>query len=104
MAVAIAAEVPDINSQIAIHGARSPFYVLFDEQGNMLESLANPFTKVERGVALQAASFLAAKDVTLLVAGGFGPKFVDELDRRSIKYTQKEGQVTDVVSELFARS
>ena len=31
MTIAIAATAPELDGQIAMHGARAPFYLLFDE-------------------------------------------------------------------------
>jgi hypothetical protein len=55
MKIAIAAMTPDVDFLIAKYGARAPFYLLFDEQGEMLEVVCNPFAGVDRGAAPQAA-------------------------------------------------
>jgi predicted Fe-Mo cluster-binding NifX family protein len=101
MIIAIAAMAPEVDTQIAIHSARAPYFLLFDERGNMLEVLANPFTQVDRGAAPQAALFLADKGVTLLAAGEFGQRFVSELEQRGIKYVQKSGLISDAIGELI---
>ena len=61
MTIAIAATAPELNGQIAMHGARAPFYLLFDEQGNMLEVLANPVVQAEGGAAPGPRYFLQTK-------------------------------------------
>ena len=101
MPIAIAATAPELNGQIAMHGARAPFYLLFDEQGNMLEVLANPVVQAEGGAAPQAALFLADKGVTLLAAGDFGSRFVSELEEKGIGHAQMSGLIADVIVELI---
>jgi len=102
MKIAIAAMAPDVNSGIAKHSARAPFYLLFDEHGEMLEVVSNPFAEVDRGAAPQAALLLADKGVTLLAAGDFGHRFVSELEERGIDHIQRSGQVSDIVRQLVA--
>jgi predicted Fe-Mo cluster-binding NifX family protein len=102
MTIAIAATAPELNGQIAMHGARAPFYLLFDEQGNMLEVLANPVVQAEGGAASQAALFLADKGVTLLAAGDFGSRFVSELEEKGIDHVQMSGLIADVIVELIS--
>jgi predicted Fe-Mo cluster-binding NifX family protein len=101
MTIAIAATAPELNGQIAMHGARAPFYLLFDEQGKMLEVLANPVIQAEGGAAPQAALFLADKGVTLLAAGDFGNRFISELGERGIRHVLVSGLIADVIRELI---
>lgn len=102
MKLAIAAMTPDVDSRIAKHSARAPFYLLFDEQGEMLEVVSNPFAGVDRGAAPQAALLLADQGVTLLAAGDFGPRFVSELEERGIDHIRQSGQVSESVRQLVA--
>ena len=102
MTIAIGATAPELNGQIAMHGARAPFYLLFDEQGNMLEVLTNPVVQAEGGAAPQAALFLADKGVTLLAAGDFGSRFVSELEEKGIGHAQMSGLIADVIVELIS--
>ncbi len=102
MKIAVAVMKPDVEASITKHGARSPYYLLFNEKGEMLEALSNPYIDVDRGAAPQAASLLAGKGVTLLAAGDFGPRFVSELEARGIDPVRRSGQVSDIVSQLIA--
>ena len=102
MTIAIAATAPELDGQIAMHGARAPFYLLFDERGNMLEVLANPVVQAKGGAAPQAALFLADKGVTLLAAGDFGNRFISELEERGIGHARMSGLISDVIVELIS--
>lgn len=101
MTIAIAATAPELNGQVAMHGARAPFYLLFDERGDMLEVLANPVVQAEGGAAPQAALFLADRGVTQLAAGDFGSRFISELEERGIDHARVSGLISDVVAELI---
>jgi len=102
MTIAIAATSPGLDGQIAMHGARAPFYLLFDKRGNMLEVLANPVVQAEGEAAPQAALFLADKGVTLLAAGDFGSRFISELEERGIHHALMSGLVSGVIAELIS--
>ncbi|MEA1890242.1 MAG: NifB/NifX family molybdenum-iron cluster-binding protein [Pseudomonadota bacterium] len=102
MIIAIAAIDPDLNAQVALHGARAPYYLLFDDQGILLDSLVNPFVQVDQGAAPRAALFLSDNGVTLLAAGDFGPRLISELEQRGIRYVQKTDLVSDALKELIS--
>jgi len=102
MKIAVAVMKPDVEASITKHGARAPYYLLFNEEGEMLEALSNPYIDVDRGAAPLAAGLLADKGVTLLAAGDFGPRFFSELKARGIETIQRSGQVSDIVSQLIA--
>jgi len=102
MTIAIAAIDTNLTAQVALHSARAPYYLLFDDHGNFLKSLANPFAQVDQGAAPRAALFLSDNDVTLLAAGDFGPRFISELEQRGIRYVQKTDLVSDALKELIA--
>jgi predicted Fe-Mo cluster-binding NifX family protein len=100
MKLAVAATGSAMDSDVAQHAARAPFFLLFDEKGALLEAVANPFAKVDRAAAPQAAAWLADSDVTLLVAGDFGPRFISALQQRGIDHVQLSGQVADALALL----
>jgi predicted Fe-Mo cluster-binding NifX family protein len=101
MSIAIAATAPERDGQIAMHGARAPFYLLFDKRGDMLEAVANPVVQVAGGAAPKAAQFLEEKGVTLLAAGDFGDTFIAELEERGIRHARLSGSISDAVAELI---
>ena len=100
MRVAIASVAPRELSQISMHAARAPFYLIYDERGSVVEVAPNPFVQVERDAAPQAATWLAQRAVTVLVAGDLGPAFKEELTKHNIRYLERSGKVFDVVKEL----
>ena len=101
MKIAVATKKPDVNASITKRGARAPYYLLFNEQGEALEAVSNPYTEVDRGAAPLAAGLLADKGVTLLAAGDFGTRFISELEERGIDRVKRKGQVLDIVRQLI---
>jgi predicted Fe-Mo cluster-binding NifX family protein len=101
MTIAIAAAGPHADTETDIHGARAPYYLLFDSNGALLEALENPYARAERGAAPKVAAMLADKKVELLAAGKFGSRLLSELDDRAIAHVLKQGRVSDVIRELI---
>lgn len=103
MKIAIAAEAPDVDTEIAAHAARAAYYLIFNPDGRLQAALANPAAASGQGAGPAAAQFLAGQGVELVAAGEFGPRFLDVLEVRGIKSVQVTGRATDVVARLIAQ-
>ncbi len=104
MNIAIAATSPEADAQIDQHGARAPYYQLFDTGAGLTEVLPNPVSKSERGAGPQAAAFLVSKGVDMVVAGDFGPRFRAELEDNNITCTEMTGSVSGVAAKLSGKT
>lgn len=72
--IGVAAQAPQADAQISEVAARAPYFVIFDGQGNLLETVANPYQQAGGGAGPQVVEFLAAKGVKIVIAGEFGAK------------------------------
>ena len=97
---AIAAEGAELTSSISDLSGISPYFHIYDIDGNPIEILANPHLDLEFGTGPAAAATLADKGVTVLVGGKAGPKMMDVLDERGVRFVRRQGIVEDVVKEL----
>lgn len=97
---AIAAEGTELSSKISSLSGVSPYFHLYDINGNAIEVLANPHLDLEFGTGPAAAATLADKGVTVLVGGMAGPKMQDVLDERGVRFVRRVGTVQDIVNEL----
>jgi predicted Fe-Mo cluster-binding NifX family protein len=97
---AISAEGAELTSPISKLSGISPYYHLYDINGKAVEVLANPHLDLDYGIGPAAAATLADKGVTVLVGGMAGPKMMDVLDARSVRFVRRTGTVEDVVKEL----
>lgn len=97
---AIAAEGPDETARITHLTGRAPFYQVYDINGNFIEVIENDFLSQEFNIGPQAAALLGEKQVTLLVGGMAGPKMMDVLEEKSIRFVFRKGMVMDVIKEL----
>ena len=99
MKIAIAVTSSEEDAQIAMRGARAPYYLLIDTESGLSEALNNPASQSERGAGPQAAEFLIGRGVSKVVAGDFGPKFRTALESGDIACVEKTGSVSEVVTE-----
>ena len=99
--IAVATLEKTENSQISNKAAHAPYYLIFDKGGNLLEVVSNPFRDVTRGAGPKVADFLASKNVSIVVAGGFGHKMKSALDEKGIGYHEASGIVKNVVEDLI---
>lgn len=101
MKIAIAAEAQDLDAQVSYHGARAPYYLIFDKNGELLEVVSNPYSNAERGAGPKAAALLIQQGITLVVAAEFGGRFVSELEDGGLQLAQKTGIVSSVITDVL---
>ena len=97
---AISADGKDPSSPITHLSGRAPYFIIYDENGNLLEIAVNIYLAQEFGIGPQAAAMLAEKKVTVLVGGVAGPKMKKVLDANGIRFVYRKGIVQQVVDEL----
>ena len=100
---AVASNGPAKESPVSDQAARSPFYLLFDESGNILERLENPVSPVTGRAAPQAVGFLAGWGIHAFLAARFGEKMLRELDSIGVDAVEANGPVGTAIS-LFLES
>jgi predicted Fe-Mo cluster-binding NifX family protein len=103
MKIAIASEGAEPDAQVSLHGARAPFYLLYDDSGKLQQSIANPCADAEKGAGPKAAQYLERLGVQIIVAGGFGGRFVAGLEEEGIQQVQKVGIVSEVIADILAK-
>jgi len=100
MKIAIATENDDLSSEISTQGARALFFLIFGEDGNLIEILENPYSSKESHVGPDVASMLSKIHVTKVVAGRFGPKFKEGLEGNHVECIEQAGFATQAIKEL----
>jgi predicted Fe-Mo cluster-binding NifX family protein len=96
---AIASQGRSADGAVAHKAGRAPFYLFFGEDGHLLEVVQNPAKDAGRGAGSRAAEFLADAGVTLVVAGAFGPRMAQPLDRKHIDRFEVSGSVGDALEK-----
>jgi predicted Fe-Mo cluster-binding NifX family protein len=97
---AIAAMGKEVTAPIYFLAARASHYHLYDENGNLVEVMPNPYLGKDMEIGPVAAQMLADRGVNVLVAGMAGPKMKDVLVARKVRFVSRKGTVQGVVDEL----
>jgi predicted Fe-Mo cluster-binding NifX family protein len=94
--IAVAANGSSPASTVGGQPARSPYFLLFDDQGKLIEAISNP---AQDGIAV--TNFLAGKGVTIAVAGEYGPRIVAVMKNNGIRAVTFKGSVEEAVKKVL---
>lgn len=95
--IAVAADGQEKTGKISKVAGRAPYFIIFDKDSNLLETIANPHADAAGGAGPDTANFLAGKKIKLVLAGRFGPKMAAALKAANIKFIEQQGNIIDGV-------
>jgi predicted Fe-Mo cluster-binding NifX family protein len=95
MKIAVAAIGKDETSEVSPRSGRSKFYLIFNEQGDFLEVISNPFSRGGGGAGFGVAKMLADKGVAIVIGGAFGGNMEEILEARGLRYREMSGTVKE---------
>jgi predicted Fe-Mo cluster-binding NifX family protein len=100
MKIAVAANDKVPTATVSDQPASSPYFLFFDQKGKLLEAVQNPYKDEDRA-GPSVVGFLAGKGITVSVAGGFGPKIVDDMKAKGITPVSFKGSAADAVKKVL---
>jgi len=103
MKIAIATIEKSVDSEISQRAGRAPYFLVFDEKGELLEEIKNPFTVGGGGAGIAVAKMLADKGVEAVIAGSIGGNMMTALEERGLKTYQKEGKAKEALEEIISQ-
>jgi predicted Fe-Mo cluster-binding NifX family protein len=89
--IAVAAEGKAATTEVSRVAARSPYFLFFDWDGKLLESVENPYKAARRRAGTAIVPFLAQKGATFVVAGRFGENMIRAMKAKGIEYLEFQG-------------
>lgn len=101
--IAIAVEDKTPTAAISQAAGRSPFFLIFDRSGNLLEIVDNPSKAERRGAGPSVVAFLCQKGVTFIVAGQFGEKMARSMKNEGIEYLEFQGSAEDALKKILEK-
>lgn len=99
--IAIASDGETIDSQVGYQGARSPWFLFFDQEGQLLEALENPHRYTRGNAGIKCAELLAEHEITVFVAGNVGEKMASALESNNITFIAFTGSVEDAIKHVL---
>jgi len=103
MKIAIATLGKDENSDISERAGRAPYYLIFDENGKLLETVKNPFGMGSGGAGFGVAKMLGDKGVDTVVAGKFGGNMVMAMKERGFEYYEAKGKPKEALAKVLKK-
>lgn len=103
MKIAVAAIGKDETSEVSPRSGRSKFYLIFNERGDLLEVISNPFSRGGGGAGFGVAKMLADKGVDIVAGRQVGEHLGEILKMRGLKYYEMSGSAKDAVARILAQ-
>jgi predicted Fe-Mo cluster-binding NifX family protein len=98
IAVAANGETPEASVSALALGAR--FFLIFNKAGELIDKLPNPAKSAENpGIAI--ADLLAGHGASVVVAEGFGTKFIEYMNGKGIKAFAFKGSAGEAVKNIL---
>lgn len=101
--IAIASQGKNSDSQVSPIAARSPYFLLFDAQGKLAETMENPHRDAAGGAGSRVADLLSRKGITTVVAGAFGPNMINAMRAKKLTPVEFRGKVTEALKEALKK-
>ncbi len=101
MKIAVATIEKNVDSEVSQRAGRAPYFLVFNEKGELLEEIKNPFTVGGGGAGIAVAKMLADKGVEAVIAGSIGGNMMTALEERGLKAYQREGKAKEVLKEVL---
>ncbi len=100
MKIAVAATNKEQNAPVSDQPGRAAFFLIFDGEGRLLETLKNPFSVGGGGAGFGVAKMLADREVEAVVAGKFGTNMVDALEERGLRHYRLQGTAAGAAAKV----
>ncbi len=101
MKIAVAASSKTAKASVSNMAAKCPYYLIFNNKGELIEVIDNPYRDASGGAGPSAANFLAQRGVTIVIAGNFGSKMINTLKNKGITHFEFKGRVDDAVKRVL---
>ncbi len=101
MKIAVAAGSKTTKASVSNMAAKCPYYLIFNNKGELTEVIDNPYKNASRSAGPSAANFLAQRDIDIIVAGSFGSKMINTLKDKGITHYEFKGSVGNAVKRAL---
>lgn len=102
--VAVASDGKSETDFVSRVAARSPYFLLFNEEAELVEIVENPYRNIGGGAGPLVAEFLAAKGVTTIVAGNFGMNIKRSLEQMGLEHFEFQGEARKAAQRALGQT
>ena len=99
--IAVAASSKAAKASVSNIAAKCPYYHIFNNKGELIEVLDNPYRNASRSAGPSAANFLAKREIDIIVAESFGSKMIDALRNNGQTHFEFKGTVDYAVKRVL---
>ena len=99
--ICVATQEKSIEAPVSEKAALAPYFLIFDEKGDLIEIIDNPFKtrKFEAGHLM--ADFLPTKGVTAVIGTDYCGEIVDVLKNKGVTPYNFQGSAKEAVEKLL---
>jgi len=101
MKIAVAADNKTEKASVSNMAAKCPYYLIFNNKGELIEVIDNPYRDTSGGAGPLAANFLVQRDIDIIVAESFGSKMVNTLENKGVTHFEFKGRVDDAIKKVL---
>ena len=101
MKIAVAADNKTAKASVSNMAAKCPYYLIFNNKGELIEVVNNPYKDASRGAGPLAANFLAQRGIDIIVAESFGSKMVNTLENKGVTHFEFKGLADNAVKKVL---
>ena len=98
--IAVGASGDAPGAPVNAQAASSPYFLVFDQKGKLLEALENPYKNAD-SPGPDVVNYLSGKGVTVVIAGDFGPRIVDVMKAKRMWPIRFAGTAQDAVKKVL---
>ncbi|MEN8264996.1 MAG: NifB/NifX family molybdenum-iron cluster-binding protein [Nitrospirota bacterium] len=99
--IAVSVDEKTQPANVSSQAARCAYYMIFDNEGKLMDVIDNPYKDASGGAGTSAGNFLGDKGVTVVVAEGFGGKMINAMKSKGITFYELKGKADDAVKEVL---
>ena len=99
--IAVAADGKFAHASVSNMAAKCPYYLIFNNKGELIEVVDNPHKDASGGAGPLAANFLARRGISIVIAGNFGSKMVNTLENKSVTHFEFKGVADNAVKKVL---
>ena len=99
--IAVAANGKSAQASVSNMAAKCPYYLIFNNKGELIEVVDNPHKDASRGAGPLASNFLAGRGISIVIAENFGTKMGNTLEKKNGIYFEFKGVADNAIKKVL---